>query len=104
MLQPFIYNKLTDIGRLCKKHNVSHLYAFGSVCTDRFNEQSDVDLLVSFHGERIPAEDYADNYLDMIDEFEELLGKTVDLVSENALKNRYFISTIAKTKTALYEG
>lgn len=30
---------------LCRKHNVKHLYLFGSVLTSRFNENSDVDLV-----------------------------------------------------------
>lgn len=31
---------------LCKKHKVSKLFAFGSILTDKFNDESDVDLLV----------------------------------------------------------
>ncbi len=104
MLQPVLQNKLSDIGILCKKHKVANLYAFGSVCTDRFTEASDIDMLVSFHRNMIPEETFADNYLDLIDELESLLGKEVELVSETSLKNRYFISTVAKTKTPLYAG
>lgn len=32
----------------CRKHKVKILSVFGSILTDRFNEQSDVDLLVDF--------------------------------------------------------
>jgi uncharacterized protein len=104
MLQPILQNKLSDIGILCKKHKVSNLYAFGSVCTDRFTEESDIDMLVSFHRNLIQEEDFADNYLDLIDELEMLLGKEVELVSETSLKNKYFIRTVSKTKTPIYEG
>ena len=31
---------------LCKVHHVKELYAFGSVITDNFRQQSDIDLLV----------------------------------------------------------
>ncbi|WP_289763588.1 nucleotidyltransferase domain-containing protein [Paramuribaculum intestinale] len=33
---------------LCRKHKVKTLSVFGSILTDRFNDQSDVDLLVDF--------------------------------------------------------
>jgi uncharacterized protein len=104
MLQAILQNKLAEIRKLCYKYNVASLYAFGSVCTDKFNDNSDIDFLVSFHNHKIPVEDYADNYLDLIEELEHLLGKDVDLLSENSLKNPYLIKTIAKTKTPLYAG
>ena len=36
---------LQRIFDLCKLHKVKSLSVFGSILTDRFNEQSDVDLL-----------------------------------------------------------
>ena len=32
----------------CKKHKVGKLFVFGSILTDRFNEESDVDMVVDF--------------------------------------------------------
>jgi predicted nucleotidyltransferase len=37
------------ISTLCKQHKVNTLFAFGSVLTGRFNEASDIDLLVDFN-------------------------------------------------------
>jgi predicted nucleotidyltransferase len=50
------------IRQLCETHNVKSLYAFGSVLTDRFNPESDINLLVDFSP--IAVEDYADNQVD----------------------------------------
>ena len=36
------------IKKLCVSHKVKRLYAFGSVLTDRFNSESDIDLIVDF--------------------------------------------------------
>ena len=36
------------IKQLCEQHKVRKLYAFGSVLTDKFNSNSDIDLLVDF--------------------------------------------------------
>jgi len=41
-------------------HKVKSLYAFGSVLTDKFNTDSDVDLVVDF--EKIDVLEYGDNY------------------------------------------
>ena len=38
---------------LCREYKVKALYAFGSILTSRFNEESDVDLAVSFDKENI---------------------------------------------------
>ena len=52
----------SDIAELCKNHKVKRLYVFGSVLKDKFNNQSDIDLIVDF--ENMDVEDYADNYFD----------------------------------------
>ena len=43
-----IENHNKDIQKLCKAYKVKSLYAFGSVLTDAFNSESDVDLIVDF--------------------------------------------------------
>ncbi len=81
-------------------HNVKTLFAFGSVCTDKFNDQSDIDLLISF----MPMDygDYADTYFDLADKFENLFQRPVDLVTDKSLSNPYFIDSVNQTKTLLY--
>lgn len=82
-------------------HNVKNLFAFGSVCTKHFNDDSDIDLLVSFNS--MDYGDYADAYFELTEKFEILLKRLVDLVTDKSLKNPYFIDTVNKTKTLLYE-
>ena len=43
------------IQSLCATHKVRKLYAFGSVLTDKFGNDSDVDLVVEF--DPIPVND-----------------------------------------------
>ncbi|HEV7347886.1 nucleotidyltransferase family protein [Telluribacter sp.] len=90
------------IQALCKRYNVKSLHAFGSVCTDRFSEKSDIDLLVSFHP--MDYGDYADTYFELADKLEELLQRPVDLVTDKSLANPYFIDSVNQTKTLLYES
>ncbi|WP_247232937.1 nucleotidyltransferase family protein [Telluribacter sp. SYSU D00476] len=87
---------------LCKRYNVKFLFAFGSVCADRFSENSDIDLLVTFHP--MDYGDYADAYFELADNLEELLHRPVDLVTDKSLANPYFIDSVNKTKVLLYES
>ena len=54
-------NYSADIKTLCEAHKVKTLYAFGSVLSDKFTIDSDIDLIVDF--EALDILDYADNYL-----------------------------------------
>ena len=58
----FIEQKTSIILELCKKHKVKNLYAFGSVLTDHFNDESDIDFIVDF--KRMPLKTYSDNEYD----------------------------------------
>ena len=40
-----IENNIQKIIALYKKHKVNKLFVFGSILTDRFNKNSDVDLV-----------------------------------------------------------
>lgn len=88
------------INTLCKKHKVGKLYAFGSVLTSAFNEESDVDFLVEF--ERINIPDFASNYFELQFALEDLLGREVDLIEYSAIRNPYFKEEVDETKELIY--
>lgn len=90
---------MDKIKTLCMLHNVKTLFAFGSVCTDKFNDNSDIDLLISF--QPMDYGDYADTYFDLADKFEKLFKRPVDLVTEKSLSNPYFLQ-ILLTRQRLY--
>ena len=52
-----------DIHQLCASHRAKRLYAFGSILTEKFSNDSDVDLIVDF--DPIDIANYADNYFDL---------------------------------------
>ena len=86
---------------LCKKYKVKTMYVFGSILTPRFNDKSDVDLLVNFSDE-VDYLSYADNILDLYAELKSLFGRDIDLVDESAIKNPYFKKEIERTKQLIY--
>jgi len=99
-MQRLISDNLEKIKSLCLAHNVKSLFVFGSACTEHFNEDSDIDLLISF--KPMDYSDYADAYFDLADKFENLFQRPVDLVTDKSLSNPYFIDSVNQTKTLLY--
>lgn len=99
-MNALLKDNIDQIRKLCIDHNVKTLYAFGSIATNEFKNDSDVDLLVSFNP--MDYGDYADNYFILADKFELLFNRPVDLVTEKSLSNPYFIDSVNRTKTMLY--
>ena len=86
---------------LCKQYHVKHLELFGSAVSGAFDAtSSDVDFLVEFMplapGQR------ADAYFGLLEGFESVLQRPVDLVSTTAVRNPYFLQAIQSTRTTLY--
>jgi hypothetical protein len=46
--------------------------------------------------------DYVENYFNLKDALENVLGRSVDLLEEKALKNRFFIANVNRTKKLIY--
>lgn len=95
-------DNIEDLMALCLKYNVKSLYAFGSVCTENFNENSDIDLLISL--KPMDYEDYADTYFELVEKLENIFKRHVDLVTDKSLGNPYFIESLNQTKTPIYEA
>lgn len=89
-----------EICNLCTKHNVKTLYAFGSVLTDRFNEESDIDLVVDFYP--LDVSHYADNYYGLKFSLEDTLHRQVDLLEDKAIKNPYFKKVLHEQRQLIY--
>lgn len=62
---------------------IKHLSVFGSAARDELRQDSDIDVLVEFEG--TPT---FDGYMELKFYLEELLGRTVDLVTHDAVKPR----------------
>jgi uncharacterized protein len=89
-----------EIATLCRKYGVASLYVFGSVLSDKFSKESDIDLLVNFSTIDLPR--YADNYYDFKFALEATLHHPVDLIEEKALRNPFFKQRIQATRQLLY--
>jgi predicted nucleotidyltransferase len=101
-LQKIIEENIEIIEQLCKKYDVKSLYAFGSVVSEKFNEQSDIDFLIKFN--TLDFSNYADNYLNLAEELENVFDRKVDLVTEKSLSNPYFIESVNSSRIMIYEN
>lgn len=90
----------TDISKLCETHKVKTLDAFGSILTDEFSDDSDIDMIVDFAN--LSVEDYADNYFDLKFSLEDILKRKIDLLEEKAMKNPYLRELINQQKELVY--
>ena len=95
-----IERNIDKIRDLCSRHKVRRLFVFGSVLTDRFKKDSDIDLVVDFQG--VDLYEYADNYFDLKESLEKLFKRDVDLLEEKAIKNPYLRQSIDSSKQLVY--
>ncbi len=99
-MNKIVTDKLNELKQLCKYYDVRSMYAFGSVCTDKFTEHSDIDFLISFNN--LSIDQYADNYFDLHYKLQDLFARQIDLVTESSLSNPYLIKGIEQTKQLIY--
>ena len=88
------------VEEFCKRNQIRKLALFGSVLTDRFRPDSDVDLLVEFE---------PDAHVSLFDiarmeiELTEKLGRKADLRTAGDL-SRYFRDEVVRTAEVQYSG
>ena len=69
---------------LIKRYHVSTIGLFGSVVREDFKPSSDIDIIVDF------SQPVGIEFIDLANFIEQKLNKTVDLVSKNGLKQKYY--------------
>jgi len=82
----------------CRSHGIIRLALFGSVLTDRFGPESDVDVLVEFDPERLPT---LFDVVIMERELSEMFGRKADLRTLKDL-SRYFREEVMRTARVQY--
>lgn len=102
-MQNIIEDKRNDIIEVCKLLQVDKMYAFGSVVTQQFNDDSDIDILISFSN-KLSIEQYTNNYFKLHYKLREIFNRDIDIITERSLSNPYFIESINENKVLLYEA
>jgi predicted nucleotidyltransferase len=103
-MQPILEKRKEELKNICKELKIRRLYTFGSAATaDEFNENSDIDFLISFDDSILP-EEYTENYFQLQYKLRELFDRKIDVITERSLSNPYFIESINKNKVLIYEA
>ncbi len=86
---------------ILKRHHITSAWLFGSVLTDRFTEESDIDVFVEMDATMAPLERgrhlWAAYY-----ELKDGLKRDVDLLSDGAIKHDFLRQEIHQTKESIY--
>jgi uncharacterized protein len=83
-IEELLKNKREQIISIAAKHGANNVRIFGSVARGEADENSDIDLLINYCSEaRSPWFP-----LGLIRELEDLLGRPVDIATEQGLKDR----------------
>jgi len=96
-----IDENIDKLTKLCDIHRVKELYLFGSILTDKFDDASDVDMLIQFS--QVELLEYFDNYMDLKEKLEQLFKRPIDLVESQAIRNPIFKKIIDREKKLIYE-
>ncbi|MBF0516449.1 MAG: nucleotidyltransferase domain-containing protein [Nitrospirae bacterium] len=85
---------------LLKIKNVEKAYIFGSACTDKFNDNSDIDILISID-EGLDISEYGKCFWNIQFGLEDLLYRKIDLITEMSMKNPYFRLEVDTMKVSI---
>ncbi|MDB4904516.1 MAG: nucleotidyltransferase protein [Mucilaginibacter sp.] len=101
MLHPIFKAQLPLLARLFKEHKIKNAYVFGSVVSDKFTDESDIDILINFEDGLEPLEK-GEIWWNLYDKLREVFNREIDLLIESSLKNPYFIEDINEKKQLIY--
>ena len=85
------------IAETCRRHHIRRLALFGSILTDEFRPDSDVDMLVEFEPGKTPGLEF----FGIQRELSALVGRQVDLNTAQDL-SRYFREQVMAEARPLY--
>lgn len=103
MIQELLEKKKEELIVICQALGIKRLYAFGSAVTEKFNDDSDIDFLISF-SDKLSINEYTENYFTLHYKLRELFDREIDIVTERTLSNPYFIESVNESKKLIYEA
>jgi predicted nucleotidyltransferase len=91
-------NEMEKLNALCHRWKIAEFAVFGSLLKEEFNQQSDIDCLVTFF-------DHANwDLFDIVAlkrELKDLLNREIDLVERKSLSNPFIIKSIEESYQVL---
>lgn len=101
-MHPEIANRKAEIAKICTRYGVVRLDVFGSAarCTDFDPERSDADFAVEF--ERVEGLSLFGQYMGLLLDLEEVLGRPVDLLRPSAISKQWLKEEVERSRELVY--
>jgi predicted nucleotidyltransferase len=96
MLHPYVQKHLSEIKAILTANRVKKAFIFGSACTDRFDDKSDIDIVLDFQDGLDPIT-RGELWWKLLFSLEDTLKRPVDILTGKSLKNPYLIKEINTT-------
>lgn len=84
---------------IAKRHDLKELALFGSVLTDKFGSESDVDVLIEFLP-NVRASLF--DLVEIKDELESIFKRKVDVIEKTGLRNPFRRRAILENREVMY--
>ena len=95
MLHPTFQAHLPLMAKLFKEHKIKTADAFGSVVSDKFDDESDIDLLIAFGEDTTPL-DKGENWWNLHDTLRAIFNREIDLLIEDSLDTPILLKILTK--------
>ena len=86
------------IDAVCRELSLLRLDLIGSATRGDFSAKSDIDVLVTFQGDKSLFK----RYFALKERLEEIFGRPVDVIEERAISNPYFRKAVEKDRIRIY--
>jgi hypothetical protein len=96
-----VSSHINEIRQFFESHKVEKAYVFGSAVSGQLKENSDLDFLIRFKAGLDPLEK-GELWWKLHDKLRDFFNREIDIVTEDSLKNPYFIEELEKTKKLIY--
>ena len=101
-MDSIITSNIEKIKDLFERNKIQRAFVFGSAVAGNLNDDSDIDFLVRFQADLDPLEK-GELWWNLHDNLRDFFKREIDIVTENSLKNPYFIKELNETKKLIYE-
>ena len=97
---PSIESVKQAVSTPCEEFGVKRLEIFGSIARGHADPDSDLDFIVEFLNET--PHGYSKRFFGLQSSLEELLGRKVDLLTDDQIQNPYFKSWVNQDRASVY--
>lgn len=103
-MHPLIENNLDAIRALCRGYGVEKLEVFGSIMTDDFRDDSDVDF-IAHYPKGYDFGPWGSRFLELEKQLGEVLERDVDVLTASVLtrKNVYFQREVNASRKVIFD-